>query len=119
MNDIELRHLRYFMKVAELLHFRKAAKALHISQPPLSRQIRDLEHRLGARLFHRGPDGVRLTEAGNVLLVESRRILDQISRSVSLTRSVAQKEARGSLTVNLTPTRLEIESCPSASTDAF
>ncbi len=83
---VELRHLRYFVAVAENLHFGRAAKALHISQPPLSRQIRDLERNIGARLFERSSRGVALTEAGTNFLVESRGILDQVFRSVAAVR---------------------------------
>jgi DNA-binding transcriptional LysR family regulator len=91
--DIELRHLWYFVKVAELLHFGKAAKALHISQPPLSRQIQDLERHVGAVLFERNWHGVRLTDAGRVFFEESRRILDQVGRSVKLAQRAAEGEA--------------------------
>src|SRR5579872_695801 len=80
----ELRHLRYFVAVAEHLHFGRAARALNISQPPLSRQIRDLERCIGTQLFERCSRGVFLTEAGTAFLVESKLILDQLSRSVTI-----------------------------------
>ena len=84
--SIELRHLRYFVAVAEHLHFGRAARALHLSQPPLSRQIRDLERHLGVDLFDRNPHGVALTESGRRMLGESRRILGEFSRTLDLVR---------------------------------
>jgi DNA-binding transcriptional LysR family regulator len=88
---IELRHLRYFVAVAEHLNFGKAARALHVSQPPLSRQIRDLEQYLGVSLFYRNSKGVSLTVAGALLLVETRRILDELALSVVLVRRSATR----------------------------
>ncbi|MEE4544834.1 LysR family transcriptional regulator [Streptomyces sp. V4-01] len=74
---MELRTLRYFVAVAEELHFGRAAVRLHMSQPPLSRAIRNLETEVGAALFHRSPAGVGLTAAGSVLLDEARALLDR------------------------------------------
>ena len=82
----ELRHLRYFVAVAETLHFRRAAKALNISQPPLSRQIQDLERNVGAQPFNRSARCVTLTVAGKVFLAESKRILAHVHRSVETAR---------------------------------
>jgi DNA-binding transcriptional LysR family regulator len=82
----DLRHLRYFVAVAEQLHFGRAARALHMSQPPLSRQIRDLERSIGTQLFERCSRGVFLTEAGTAFLVESKRILEHVARSVAAIR---------------------------------
>ncbi|MGW2488119.1 LysR family transcriptional regulator [Streptomyces sp. NPDC001606] len=73
--DLDLRKLRYFTAVAELLHFGRAAERLHIAQPVLSRQIRAFEKELGAELFVRDSHGVTLTDAGAQLLAEARNLL--------------------------------------------
>ncbi|MFF2950362.1 LysR family transcriptional regulator [Kitasatospora sp. NPDC057965] len=77
---MELRTLRYFVAVAEELHFGRAATRLHISQPPLSRAVKQLEADLGALLLVRSPSGVTLTPAGAVLLDEARSLLDHADR---------------------------------------
>ncbi|WP_328875935.1 LysR substrate-binding domain-containing protein [Streptomyces sp. NBC_00287] len=77
---MELRTLRYFVTVAEELHFGRAAARLHMSQPPLSRAIKKLETDLGAALLHRSPTGVTLTAAGTTLLEEARALLGQAER---------------------------------------
>ncbi|MBV8216394.1 MAG: LysR family transcriptional regulator [Verrucomicrobia bacterium] len=72
---MELRHLRYFIAIAEERSFSRAAEKLHVSQPPLSRQIRDLEVELGVKLLDRNRQGVRLTRLGNVVLARARALI--------------------------------------------
>src|SRR5215212_2572560 len=99
---MELRRLRYFMAVAEELSFNRAAKRLHISQPPLSNQIKQLEEELEVRLFERSSRGVRMTEAGELLLEEARRIFVQVDQTVSVIRRVGHGEV-GYLTLGFVP----------------
>jgi len=90
---MELRHLRYFLAVAEQLNFTRAAKSLHISQPPLTQQIRHLEEQLGVSLFDRSMYRIQLTDAGKVFVSEVRRILMDVQRAVTL----AQRAAAGAI----------------------
>jgi DNA-binding transcriptional LysR family regulator len=83
---MELRHLRYFIAVAEELHFARAASRLHIVQPALSNQIQQLEQELGFPLFYRTKQRVELLDAGHVLLDEARRILRQTENAVQSAR---------------------------------
>ena len=78
---MELRHIRYFIAVAENMSISRAAQELLIAQPPLSRQIRDLEDELGADLFERTPQGLRITPEGNAFLQYARQIMDLAERS--------------------------------------
>jgi LysR family transcriptional regulator, benzoate and cis,cis-muconate-responsive activator of ben and cat genes len=86
---MELRHLRYFVAVAETENVSRAALKLHISQPALSRQIRDLEQELGFLLLERSAKSVRLTEAGRVFLVEARAVLQRAEDAIKKTRTIA------------------------------
>ncbi|MEV3854218.1 LysR substrate-binding domain-containing protein [Streptomyces sp. NPDC050095] len=95
---MELRTLRYFVAVAEELHFGRAAARLHMSQPPLSRAVQQLEAEVGALLFVRSPAGVALTPVGAVLLDEARALLDQADRVRVRVRAAA---GAASLTVGI------------------
>ena len=88
--DLELRLVRYFIAVAEQRHFGRAAQALHITQPSLSRQVRRLEEQLGARLLDRTPQGTRLTEAGEVFLPRAKGLLRATALAAAETRAAAE-----------------------------
>lgn len=83
---MELRHIRYFVVLAEELNFSRAAEKLHISQPPLSRQIQELEEEIGTRLFTRTNRQVELTHAGKLFLNKAYQILDQVEQACISTR---------------------------------
>src|ERR1700722_16719046 len=99
---MELRHLRYLIAVAEELHFCRAAKRLNISQPPVSRQIRQLEDELGCALFDRTGQKVRLTQAGEVFLAEARLTFAHIKSAADLAREASYGRF-GKVTVGCVP----------------
>ena len=96
--EIELRHLRYFLLVAETLHFSKAAERLGIAQPPLSQQIKRLEQLLGHRLFDRTTRGVKLTLAGQLLAERARSTIEKVQDDLAQVRRLGRGED-GTLTV--------------------
>ncbi|MGF1485850.1 MAG: LysR family transcriptional regulator [Prochloraceae cyanobacterium] len=102
---MELRHLRYFVAVAEELHFGRAAKKLHICQQPLSQQIRNLEKELNVRLFDRTKRSVRLTSAGAVFLEEAKKTLKQAQQAVESAQK-ANLGQTGSLSIGFTTVAL-------------
>ena len=89
---MELRHLRYFLAVAEALNFTKAAALLRIAQPALSRRVQDLEDEIGVDLLKRSPRGVILTAEGKVFLEKTRHILKLVDESVDQVRALARGE---------------------------
>ena len=91
---MELRHLRYFVAVADEQSFTRAAERLHISQPPLSRQIQDLEEELGTPLFERGSRPLKLTEPGRFFYSHATRLLEQAAQAARATRRIARMERR-------------------------
>src|SRR5580704_7909217 len=99
--QMELRHLRYFIAVAEEGHITRAAERLGMQQPPLSQQIRALERELDVQLLRRKPRGVELTEAGRALLADARAILAHIDHAFATTRRTARGE-QGRIAVGFT-----------------
>ncbi|MGI8538717.1 MAG: LysR family transcriptional regulator [Rubrobacteraceae bacterium] len=112
---MDLRRLRYFVAVAEEASFNRAAQKLHMSQPPLSNQIKQLEKELGVVLFERTSRGVRVTEAGELLLEEARRILVQIDQTTRAVQRVGNGEV-GRLTLGFVPSASD-EALPPILTD--
>ncbi|MDX5626874.1 MULTISPECIES: LysR family transcriptional regulator [unclassified Brenneria] len=99
--NIELRHLRYFIAVAEELHFGRAAEKLLISQPPLSQQIQILEEQVGAKLLERNNRNVRLTPAGEMFLKEAWSIIAQVNQAAERAARIQRGEI-GELTIGFT-----------------
>jgi DNA-binding transcriptional LysR family regulator len=102
---LELRHLTYFVAVAEELHFSRAAERLHIAQPAVSEQVRKLEEELGVRLLNRTKRTVSVTDAGAALLVEARRVLQQVEMARRATHEVRDRLANR-LRIGYTPASL-------------
>jgi len=100
---VELRHLRYFIAVAEEGHITRAAERLDMQQPPLSRQIKAMESELDVQLFRRKARGVELTEAGRALLDGARAMLGRFGETLDTTRRTARGE-QGRICVGVTPT---------------
>jgi len=96
--EIEFRHFRYFLAVAETLHFSKAAERLGMAQPPLSQQIKRLEQLLGHRLFDRTTRGVKLTLAGQILQERARSTIEKVDDDLAQVRRLGRGE-EGTLTV--------------------
>lgn len=109
---MELRHLRYFTAVAAHGSFNRAAKVLHLTQPALSRQVKDLEEEIGVPLLKRGSNAVRLTEAGEIFYEEARELIARAEQAIQRVRGNAQKEIlrvgyAPSLVVGVMPIALE------------
>jgi DNA-binding transcriptional LysR family regulator len=101
---MELRQLRYFIVLSEELHFNRAAKRLHLSQPPLTRQIRQLEDELGVSLVYRTTRKVELTDAGHAFANEARQIMARVAHASGLA-SQANRGIVGQLVLGYTPAR--------------
>ena len=99
---MELRHLRYFVAVAEMENVSRAALKLHVSQPALSAQIRDLEDEIGFQLLERTAKSVRLTKAGRAFLDEARAVLQRADEAVKKARSIAAEPSE--LQIGYSPT---------------
>ena len=99
---MELRHLRYFVAVAEAENVSRAALRLHVSQPGISRQIRDLEEEIGFQLFERSAKSIKLTNAGKIFLTEAKAVLQRADDAVKTARAIATGE-QGELHVGYAP----------------
>ena len=101
--NFDLKHLRYFLAVAEERHITRAAEKLGMQQPPLSQRIKEIERQLDVQLFRRKPRGVDLTDAGRVFLDHARTMLAHYERTLQSTRRAARGE-QGELSVGVMPT---------------
>ena len=101
-SGMELRHLRYFVAVAEALNFTRAAARLRVAQPALSRQVQDLEDEIGVDLLTRSPRGVALTAEGKLFLEEARELLKRADEAVEKTRALSRGEF-GELQIGYSP----------------
>src|SRR5258708_16719245 len=108
---MELRHLRYFIAVAEELNFSRAAARLHVSQPPLSRQIRDLEAELKVNLFDRNRQGVRLTRVGHAMLARSRKLVRD-AESLRAEAQMIDQESQAELRIAYPPSPTPVTISP-------
>ena len=102
IRSVEIHRLRYFVAVAEELHFTRAARRLHLAQPGMSHQIRELERSLGTKLFVRSKRSVKLTDAGALLLPEARRIVEQTDAAEEAVKRAGRGEL-GILSLGFTP----------------
>src|SRR3982751_2734698 len=109
---MELRHLRYFIAVADEENVSRAALKLRVSQPGVSRQIRDLEEEIGFQLFERSAKSLRLTAAGKIFLTEARGVLQRAEEAIKKARAVAEG-AGGELHVGYAPS-LTVKILPQA-----
>src|SRR5690348_1090752 len=99
---MELRHLRYFIAAAEEENVSRAALKLHVSQPGISRQIRDLEEEIGFQLFERSAKSIKLTNAGKIFLTEAKAVLQRADDAVKTARAIATGD-QGELHVGYAP----------------
>jgi len=95
LREMELRHLRYFVAVAEALSFTKAAEKLRIAQPSLTKQVRNLEDEIGVKLLDRSNNCVALTDAGSLFLFESKKLLAICAESIAAAQRMNRGESRG------------------------